>query len=51
MNEAKGKLFFELIKTLRQKQGLTMAQLCEGVCTQRMISYIEKGERFPDKLI
>ena len=33
------------MNALRRQQGISMGQLCEGLCNERVLSYLEKGER------
>ena len=40
-----------LIKNMRERQGITREQLCEGLCTVSMLGKIESGERYPEKMM
>lgn len=33
------------MNALRRQQGISLGQLCEGLCNERVLSYLEKGER------
>ena len=40
-----------LIKNMRERQGITREQLCEGLCTVSMLGKIESGEQYPEKMM
>jgi len=33
------------------KRNITMDQLCQGLCSKRMVCYLKSGERSPGKLL
>ena len=39
------------IGNLRQQRGFQLAQVCEGLCTEQMLSYYENGKRKAPKLL
>lgn len=41
----------ELIRSLREKVGLTQTELARGICARAYISQIERGSRFPGPLM
>ncbi|HBA48990.1 MAG TPA: hypothetical protein DCZ91_14575 [Lachnospiraceae bacterium] len=45
MNRDERKQFARYIGELREKRGITMKQLCQGLCSDRNAMYIERGER------
>lgn len=45
------KSFGEYLFDLRTERGVTMQQLCNGLCDMGMLSRFERGEREPDRLI
>lgn len=47
----KAKQFHQFINELRVKRDISMERLCEGLCSRRMVCYLERGERAPDKLL
>ena len=57
--EYQGEQFQTFLKTFWNKHGrgiafpenLSAKSLCEGVCDVRMLRYLKKGERVPDKLL
>lgn len=51
MDKEEGKLFFAYLNQKRNEYGVSMGKLCEGLCTPRIISYMEKGERYPELLL
>lgn len=50
-NTEDGMQFSRFVNKLREKKNLSMEQLCEGLCSPRMVWYLESGERMPDKLV
>lgn len=50
MCEYIGDDFGSFLAKMRQKSGLTLEQLSEGLCTASMMCKFENGERLPDKL-
>ena len=51
MDKEEGKLFFAYLNQKRSEYGVSMGKLCNGVCTPRIISYMEKGERYPELML
>lgn len=51
MDKEEGKLFFAYLNQKRSEYGVSMRKLCEGLCTPRIISYMEKGERYPELML
>lgn len=45
------KRFGDYVSTLRKKQNISLGQLCDGLCSESMMSRIEAGERAADKLL
>ena len=45
------KVFGSLLFQLREKKNITLERLAFGLCTPSMLARIEKGERYPDKLL
>ncbi len=43
--------FGRYIAELRKEQGISMAQLCDGLCDVGILSRFERGERMPEKLL
>ncbi len=43
--------FHGFLTAMRQLQGVTLEQVCEGLCSVSMMKRIESGERLPDKLM
>ena len=37
--------FLRFVNTLRTQRGISMRQLCDGLCNTRVLSYVEKGQR------
>lgn len=48
MDKEEGQLFFAYLNQKRSEYGVSMRKLCEGLCTPRIISYMEQGERYPE---
>lgn len=44
-------IFGSLLFQLREKKKVTLERLAFGLCTPSMLARIEKGERYPDKLL
>lgn len=51
MDKEEGKLFFAYLNQKRSEYGVSMGKLCDGLCTPRIISYMEKGERYPELML
>lgn len=51
MDKEEGKLFFAYLNQKRSEYGVSMRKLCEGLCTSRIISYMEQGERYPELML
>lgn len=47
----KNRQFSMYITRTRRKYGITMRQLCEGLCTSQELSLLESGKRLPNKLL
>lgn len=43
--------FGRYISEIREKHGVSMERLSDGLCSLSMLGRFEKGERFPDKLL
>ena len=43
--------FGVFIAKLRKEKGISLEQLCDGLCTPGMLSRFERGEREPEKLL
>lgn len=43
--------FGMMVRTVREEKGLTLIELCEGLCSVTTLSRIENGERVPDVLL
>lgn len=41
----------ELLRELREKRGVSRAQLCEGICSKTALARYEMNERVPDKFV
>lgn len=39
------------ITRMRRKRGISMRQVCEGLCSSQEISFLESGKRLPNKLL
>lgn len=51
MDKEEGQLFFAYLNQKRSEYGVSMRKLCEGLCTSRIISYMEQGERYPELML
>ena len=51
MDKEEGKLFFAYLNQKRSEYRVSMGKLCDGLCTPRIISYMEKGERYPELML
>lgn len=51
MEKSGAKQFAEYVNEMRDKQGLSMNQLCEGLCSERTAWYIEQGKREPGRML
>lgn len=51
MDKEEGKIFFELLSKKREEKNVSLGDVCEGLCTPREMAYMERGERFPDRLL
>lgn len=51
MEDSGAKQFAKYVNELRDKWGLSMNQLCEGLCSRRAAWYIEQGEREPGRML
>ena len=41
----------EMLKRFRIEKGVEARQICEGLCSQGMMSLYEKGKNVPDSLL
>lgn len=41
----------ELLRELREEQGVSKTQLCEGICSRTALARYEENERVPDKFV
>ena len=44
-------IFSNYVNTVRKKQGISLDDLCEGLCSPSLISSWESGKRTPEKLL
>ncbi len=51
MDKEEGKIFFELLSKKREEKNVSLGDVCQGLCTPREMAYMERGERFPDRLL
>ena len=51
MDKEEGKIFFELFSQKREEENVSLGEVCDGLCTPREIAYMERGERFPERLL
>ena len=50
-NTEEKNLFSSFVNCMRRQQGLSMKQLCQGLCTFQELSYFENGQKLPNKLL
>lgn len=47
----KSRQFSMYVTRVRREYGISMRQLCEGLCTSQELSLLESGKRLPNKLL
>ena len=43
--------FIDYVNSLREKEGFSLQEVCEGICNPQEIHYLEQGKREVDRLL